>query len=386
MRHRILLILIAIAITAGAIGLRLYAADRLPIDNDEPTYFESALAYNNFMRQGQWTWLAWYYQNYTHPVFYKIVYGLALFTQPPLPQMDKSQFKPHIAMAASAERAWGMVGRYTSVFFGGLAVMVLALLNPLAGIFIAVQTIAVKYTSSFYLESLPFMTSLLAAIFYSQWFSRATADKALTWKEHAWLGLSALALGVTAASKYIYSVVGLAIGVHFLFNLTRDRTLRRYPGYLIAWGGLSLLAFFAFDPYLWPHPIERLVRSIGFQTSYATSATIIKSDLPVWQPLIWLSNSYPNFIPEMKSGFIIAIDPLISLLAVAGLPRLWKRQPLYLFWLVIGITVLVAWPVKWPQYEMAIIVPLCLSAAEGAAWLLSFPWHWIRRRGFAAPA
>lgn len=60
------------------------------------------------------------------------------------------------------------------------------------------------------LEPLPSLTSTLAVLFYVK--SRGTR------KLNGWLFLSAAALGLTAASKYPYCIVGLAIAVDWLWS------------------------------------------------------------------------------------------------------------------------------------------------------------------------
>ncbi len=85
--YKILAVLILIAF---AFELRYFAANTLYIDYDEPVYLNNALEYTNFIRAGKWTWLAWDTTHYEHPAFYKIVYGVALLTQPPVDSL-KSQ-------------------------------------------------------------------------------------------------------------------------------------------------------------------------------------------------------------------------------------------------------------------------------------------------------
>jgi hypothetical protein len=371
--------LLILAIAAGALGLRLYSSVNTPFDNDEFTFMNNALAYAGFMRQGRWTMLAWYDQTYQHPPLFKIVYATALLTQPPLSQIEKSQFQAKTFVGDSAQKDWWLTARSVASVVGTLAVLALALINPLAGAFAAVQSLSVHFTSIVYLEALPFLASLLSAAFYLLWLKKIRSEKVPV-KDHILLALSAAALGATAASKYQYCVVGVAIVIHFAIQAFRERKLARYATWMAAWAGFAMLSFFFLDPYLWRHTAQRLEQSVFFHVGYSESSGVTKYDYPWWQQIVWLTNSISVFFPWMKPGLPFSIDPLISVLALIGLPRLWKRNNLYLIWLVMGLVVLFIWPTKWPQYVMIVMAPLCFSAAEGTAWLLSYPLAWLRQR------
>jgi hypothetical protein len=61
--------------------------------------------------------------------------------------------------------------RHLSEWFGVLAAALLAVINPLAGYFLAVHTFAVKSTSVGYLETVPSFTSLLCIVAFERWDS-----------------------------------------------------------------------------------------------------------------------------------------------------------------------------------------------------------------------
>jgi hypothetical protein len=92
--------------------------------------------------------------------------------------------------------------------WGTLAVLALAVINPLAGFFLGIDTLSVKYTSEVYLEALPLLTSLLCGLTYVRWVDRAHEPRTSGQPPVLWLIPSALFLGMTAASKYVYGVVG----------------------------------------------------------------------------------------------------------------------------------------------------------------------------------
>lgn len=356
-----------------ALGLRLYAVPRLSVDYDEPVYLSAAVEYARDMRTGNLKMLAWSEHTYEHPALQKILYGVALLTQPPLDRLPENDL-PRLAPIATTEAGrWNMAARYLALVWGTLAVLMLALLNPLAGIFLAVSTLGVKYTSEVYLEALPLFTSLLAAMSYLRWFTLMRRTPRPPGQTHLWLAGSAILLGVTAAGKYVHAVVGFAILLHFAIALLRKELAPRLIAPIVGWGALALLAFLASDPYLWPHPIARLTKSILFHEDFQSSRLVEMYSYPFWQPLRWLSAFAAYYDLGPSSAFVVNLDTFIFVAALIGLPRLYRRQLFYFCWLVVGVLFLLAWPTKWPQYTMIVLVPLCMAAATGltTAWDLA---------------
>ena len=112
---------------------------------------------------------------------------------------------------------------------------------------------------------------------------------------------------------------------------------------------------------MWSDPFGRLAQSLLYHGDYAQSAHVRQYGFPPWQPLIWLLMSVP-WHPDV---FVVALDPLIAILAALGLGRLWRKYRVFALWLAIGLGFLLIWPTKWPQYILTITVPVCLAAAEG---------------------
>jgi hypothetical protein len=108
--------------------------------------------------------------------------------------------------------------------------------------------------------------------------------------------------------------------------------LKKLPGKsfwtLGVWELLVLAAFFGCDPYIWKHAGE-LFGSIEFHLLHTQSDQVVVSDLPFYQPFIWLSAPVGAFKPVTAGIYLIAIDTLIGLLALVGLLRLYKRQSFY---------------------------------------------------------
>lgn len=367
--HLIIIFLSIITFVIG-IGLRFYAANRLNVDHDETTYLIASNNYANYIRNGEYSWLAWNKRNYEHPPLNKIIFGVALLTEDPLKEVLQSDLVD--GMPIKGQQAWeyAMAARYVSVGFGSLAVLLLSILNPLAGLFLAVNTLAIKYTSEVYLEAMPMFTSLLAVIAYSRFFYNFTGSSNNRKKAWLWLLVSAVSLGSTAASKYIYCVAGLAIGLHWIISVIQKKLPLRSLIALPAWGVLSIFIFFVLDPYLWVHTLERLEKTLSYHFRFQGSLHVIKANYPFWQPLAWLFNPFaiynPIHDPKADNALLFSIDSLIFILAVIGLPRTFKRHPVFFLWILIGLVMLLMWGSKWAQYPLIIIAPWCLSAAQGA--------------------
>ena len=361
--------LLALAVAGAAFGLRWRAIGILPVDYDEGWYVEAAQRIARVLEAGDLGALTAIANNFRpeHPQLAKLVYGVAL-----LPADDRTP--------TSRSSVWGerprmpeaqlVAARTAAGLLGSLTAGLLALLHPLAGLLLAIHTYTVKYTSLVMLEALPALTSLAAVTCYA----RARATRAAGW----WIAASAL-LGLTAAAKYMYGIVGVAILADWLLALRSEPTswLARLRGPLL-WGVGSLLVFYAAYPYLWPDPIWRLRESVFFHTDYTTSVHVTSQDFPFWQPLAWLTNYIPADVPEARP-YLFRIDPVVTLLALVGFDRLWRKQRVHALWLALALVFLLLWNTKWPHYVLILTAPLCLAAAEGAQRLLALPLRLWRR-------
>ncbi len=368
MKSLIRVLLIALVVLV-ALMVRVRAVSLLPIDYDEDDYLRAAGQYAAAIQQGDWAAFTDLNYRTEHPPLVKMVTGVAIAPLPPMPEVpDRPTTAPP---AQSLPQPQFFVVRLVNAAFGVLEVLALALLNPLAGLMLAVNTWTIKYTSQVMLEALPSLTSALAILAYAK----------SNGKWNRWLVLSAVALGLTAASKYLYCVVGIAIVIHWLKRQPRERGDATFAR-LMAWGLLALVIFFAADPYLWPDPINRLKDSIVYHAGYAQSQHVQESGYPIWQPLVWLSGP----VPWHPGVFVVSLDLLFTLLALFGFPRLWKKNSLYVIWFAVALVFLLIWPTRWPQYILVLTFPLSLAAAEGFAALVGEPvLNWYRRvreRGF----
>jgi ABC-type sugar transport system permease subunit len=372
--------LAVVAVTALALGLRLRAVRQLPIDYDEDDYLAAAQRYTAALRTGDWATLINYDFNFEHPPLSKLAYGAALLTLPPSPDIpERPSTDPPVKYLPVPHYIYA---RRLAAAFGTLEVFAAALLNPLAGLFLGLHTWQIKYTSQIMLEPLPSFASAVMVLAYVQW-RRSTAPR-----RAGWLALSALALGLTAASKYTYCIGALAIVADWLWATRPDapRTVSaftRWLGPIFAWGLFGIAVFVAFDPRMWSHGLARLWESIAYHASYAESQHVKDAGYPLWQPLVWLAGP----VPWHPGVFLFLLDLPISLLALLGLRRLWQapgRRVLAL-WLLLDLAFLLWWNTKWPQYILTLTLPLTMAAAEGFQLLIGEPaaawWKRLRAEG-----
>src|SRR3990172_8303739 len=378
-------IAIVLAIGILALFLRWYAAVSLPTDYDEPLYYKAAQAYADAIRCHQPGQILGYSYNLEHPVLAKLVYGFVLAYLPPdnMPHGEQLPFKSLRSLEQTRDPVHIVALRKISVGFGTFQVIVLALFSPLAALLLAVHSMAIKYTSVIYLEALPAWMSTTAVFLLYKTLAIFRRREALSLRSSRWevfsLVISATSLGIALAAKYMYAIVGVAIAAYWLILIIRARSGRwGLLGLLLGWGMLVLVVFLLADPYLWPDPAGRLVHSISYNFEYSQSEDVLNASYPFYQPIIWLAKSAPDHpsqaIPAEGKEFLFQLDTFIALLAVIGLPRLGKKHPLMLTWLVIGLVFLLIWKTKWPQYILIIAAPLCIAAAEGIKVLVITIW------------
>lgn len=319
----------ATGVFAVALLLRLWSAWHLPEDYDEPIYLQAAFDYAQALHEGDLQAIIDYPENPEHPPLVKLFYAFGILAQGPGIQWEQ-------ALASS---------RSISAVLGALASGLVALVDPLAGILVAVQTLLVKYTSQAYLEALPFLASIGAVL--------ALRNSKTNWDR--WFWISAAALGGTAAGKYSYFPIVVVIGYIFLWE-------KRYSFisglvYII----LAGLTFLALDPYLWSNPTQRLIDSLLFHTQYAQGAHVAEVGYPWYQPFLWISRSWGY---EWHPGviFYFGFDGLIAIFAAIGLVMAWKRSRWLFIWAISGLMFLLLWPTKWPQYTLVLLPAMCMLA------------------------
>lgn len=348
-----LYILAILFITFTAWTLRTRAVSILPIDFDEDDYLRAGQEYTHLIRTSNWPGFLETNYRPEHPPLTKILIGFSLLSA------HEEELTPNAATTAEPNnhlpRSLVKPARTINAIFGTLTVFALAVVNPLAGLLLATHTFTIKYVSQIMLEALPALTSLLTVLAYLQ----SKKQKA----KISWLITSAVFLGLTAASKYLYCIVAIAILIDWYLERKQNGSLNQFYKQAILWGLVSFVIFIVADPFLWPDPIGRLKESVLYHAAYSTSASEVQSaNFPIWQPFVWISMSPASWHPNV---FLVAPDFFITLFAFFGIARLWKKERVYALWLGIAILFLLMWPTKWPQYILMFTVPLSISASEG---------------------
>ena len=352
---------ILVMVVAGA--TRWKAVTTLNIDYDEDDYLRAAQQYTAIIRSGDFSGFLETNYRTEHPPFAKIILGLSLLSDPekPLTPDHPTSAEPNQYLARDLLRT----DRVTNAIFGIITAGLLALVNPLAGLLLAVHAWTIKYVSQIMLEAVPAFASLLCVFSYVLWKKKEQN------RVNGWLVMSAIFLGITAASKYLYGVVGIAILIDWWIDAAKAGEWKKTLRNILIWGLLGVVIFFLLNPYLWPDPIGRLKESIQYHSAYAQGASEVENaQFPVWQQFIWLSTS-----PRMwqADAFYFSVDPIIAILAAMGLVTTWQKHRVYALWLIIALFFLLIWPTKWPQYLVTLSVPLCLSASEGLNTILIAP-------------
>ena len=335
-----------------ALLVRGQALQRLPVDYDEAIYLHGAQTQATGLQRGDLS-VIFSDESPENPSLMKVLYGLAVATQPAQAEISTDL---HAAIPTDLLHA----ARWVAVAGSVLSVFILSLVSPVAGIALALHTLHIKYGSEVLLEALPIATGLVCVLFYQR------SERKL----NRWLVLSAIALGLTATSKYVYAIVSVAVLLDWAwsrFKLPRDVPWPRTVAHMLIWGALAVVIFCAANPYFWPDPIGRVISSLLFHRQNA-STEINTGRYDLWQPLVWLATT-PSLRPDL---FLVRLDPVILALAAFGLVPLWRTQRVQVLWLASGLGFLLIYSNKWPQYPLIIVVPLCLAAAAGLQDLVRF--------------
>ncbi len=367
------LIVAILVVVAIAWTLRWHAVTTLSVDYDEDDYLRAAQQYAALIRSGDWRGFMETNYRPEHPPLAKIVFGFSILPAPVAPLISDrpTSADPDQSLPREQLRA----ARTSGAVLGTLTVALVALVNPLAGLLLAAHAFTIKYVSQVMLEALPSFTSLAMVLCYLQWKKKGPT------KINGWIIASAIFLGLTAASKYIYGVIGFTVLIDWFLTCREKDRLKDFLPRVLLWGLLAIIIFFATDPYLWPAPLARLKESVFYHLAYSTGASEVqRANLPFYQSLIYLSTS-PAALGWQPDAFPVALDTLIAILAAFGLVTLWKKQRLYVLWLGVAFLFLFLWPAKWAQYILILTAPLSLAAAEGLLNLTVRPvQNWLIRR------
>jgi ABC-type sugar transport system permease subunit len=370
-----------------ALLLRVRAAESMALDFDEDDYLRAGQLYAQHLAAGDVGAVLAERENYEHPPLTKLVFGAILLARgpeayaTPLPKDQATTIHRPDDPATIQILAQVKTLRALGVAAGALTAGLVAAVSPLAGLLVALSSWHIKYTSQAMLEALPCLFAACALLTLAR--SRRNGDRAY------WLG--AVFLGLTAAGTYRYAAGGFAAIGWLVWRELRAWRERPEPSATavppavsmalaalraaVPWGLAALLAFYAFDPALWPDPLGRLRESLVFNADFSVGRAVQRAGLPWFQPLLLLlgaSAANPGVIPLLLDGAfgLLALLAARRMLREEGLPRLTA------LWLLANLVFLLFWPTKWSQYIVALTVPASLAAAR---WLSDARRAWARR-------
>lgn len=370
---RILFHSLAVALVfVVAFGLRTHAADKLSIDYDEDDYLRAAQEFSHLIRTSDWRGFLDTNYRPEHPPLAKIAYALSLLHLPERALIADVDITDPPAASLPPDQLHA--ARTEASIFGALTATLLALFNPLGGLMLAIHSWTIKYTSQVMLDGLSALLSLSTVIAYVQYRKK---------RRIGWLIASATLLGLAADSKFLHGTIGFAILLDWFFLARENNELKRFFKLALLWGTLSLLVFFAANPFLWPNPIGRLQETLDAVRFTTTNSNVTNAGHVAWQQLNWLSMSVPW---PSNDAFILLADTFIILLAVIGFGRLWKKERVFGIWILLELLLLLVWRTKWPQYILIVTAPLALAAGEGILTLWQPIAERWKTRKLAAPA
>ncbi|BDU50959.1 ABC transporter permease subunit [Haliovirga abyssi] len=314
--------------------LRWHATIKLGIDFDENVYVPIAKKYADYLKLGDFYKIITFKENIEHPILIKLIYGIGIYLAS-LFGMDVTTFIAQIN-----------ISRIISVLFSVAHLALIYLINPIAGIFMAVSTWQIKYSAEAMLDSGATFFATLAILAFIKMNGK---------KFDKYFLISAMAIGMAFASKYITATTAITI-LPFLFIKTKkNRKL------FFIYGIVAFATFFIFDPILWTDTFHRLKESILFHKNYSTGEFVKKAGFPFYMQMIWLLQSVPW---KPFNAFFIRIDSLIFIGAVFGAKALYKKNRILGTWFFVNAIFLIIYPTKWPQYTLIFIPVMSIAAAE----------------------
>lgn len=325
-------IIVILAIAVLALLLRLHAAERLGIDKDENLYMSIGEVYKDNFSNLKINEIINTTENIEHPQLAKMLFGTSML------------IAEKIGIPTTTTKDKLRVMRIVSVLFAVINVIVISILNPLAGLLMAVTSWHIKYSSEVYLDSVATGFASLAILFYI--VSRGKIGK--------YFVLSAAFIGMGIASKYI--TITTAITIFIFIIMDSEKKMKK----IAIFTGIAIAAFLLFDPILWYDTVYRIKTSVFFHADFTQSAIVKSADFPFYQQLVWFIKGASS----ARNAFFIKPDLFLLITGLAGIPFLLKKNRLLGVWLLVNLIFLLIYPTKWPQYTMILIPPLALASGE----------------------
>jgi hypothetical protein len=359
----------------AACALHLYFFQHFPPPgaplNDERVYTSAAVRYAFDLRSGRPQDVLFDDFNNEHPALGKLLYAAGVLTD-----WDINGYEPvdpNTFASAHDDNFWAQPAnarlltdaRITSAILGALAVYVLARINRLAGMLLAVSTPMLVYSSAAFLEA-PGVLFSTAAVYM---ITRGSRDNAPT---AGVLIASAITAGMAIASKFYFGIVLAPI----LYQLAGFRGSHQFARRAVLFLGVSFLAFGLMDLPFFVSGMAKSLALIGHNgLEYASGWGTQSINWPThwYTEFTLLAFGFRSWFTD-PSPFVLTIDPLIGVCAVLGGMLLLRRRSPIAIWLAAAVLFLGAYPVKYPQYTMLGVVPLCLTAAYGMSAAAPLVW------------
>jgi hypothetical protein len=343
--------------------LHVYFFQRFPPPelalNDERVYATAATRYAEDIWSGHGSDILSDGFNNEHPVLGKLLYAGGILVD----WVVSGHATLDASMPSDSDEVWSTDpysrllsdSRVVSAILGVLAVFTLARMNVIAGLFLAVSTPMLVYSSAAYLEASGVFFSILAMY---------CATKVSSMGRDGWHTLviaAGVAAGMGIASKYYFVLVIPPI----LFYLTKLGSRRQVARSWLLFLGAATLAFGICDmPFLVSGfaKTSDLVAQNGLEYASEWSAKPAKLSTHWYTEFTLLSQGITWF--AQPRPFALTIDPVISALGALGGLVLLRQGRVEGVWLAAVSLFLALYPVKFPQYTMLAVAPLCWCAGE----------------------
>ena len=147
----VLYITAVIGVIALAWVIRWHALTTLNVDYDEDDYLRAGQEYAQLMRAGDWRGFQDVNYRPEHPPLAKILVGISIVNLPEtvLIADRPSTASPNVYLPRNQLKN----GRIANAIFGTLTAGLLAVVDPAAGIMLAIHSFTVKYVSQIMLEA-----------------------------------------------------------------------------------------------------------------------------------------------------------------------------------------------------------------------------------------
>ncbi len=363
-------IVIFVGLALVALIPRIVLATQLDMVTDEVVYILGGKLYLPLLAHLSIGASGWMY-NYEHPPFVKLLIGLVVLLNAalghPLGELLAARI-PSMLMGTLLVVAIYWLGRAP---FGRVVAL-------LAALCLAVSPWLVYFSALAYLDMT--MTALITIAYLLLWHAI----------RRPWLYLVvALLVGLGADSKYtaVLAVPGIALFTLYYFLAIRPRLpVEQRPSIPWRWWlaaiVLSLLAFVAFDPAIWPDPYHLLIHSFRYEWDHSINGH-----------LTFIAGQYSLHVPHWAilyiilvkiSAFVTVPAAFFAIFAVVQLVRFHLRVPgvqateaARLSFVVIWLIAILAMfsllnIVVGTHYHLPMAAPVAVAGACGLATLLRY--------------